>query len=113
MLRLLKGKGFELLEVTTDVLKTTELMVEEPINDGHVLLLWQKFTTAEDTWQVIYNNLVFHGLQIRPLSKFEFLNNPIVKYWLVRHPEWGQEPPRQNGKEKEQKKGEILRSLTH
>lgn len=76
--RILKKHGFELLKMVPGLL----------VNTYHPIITIQRLSTAETSYQFIYNNLIYHNFDVRPLKNFEFLTFPIEESFLIRHKNW-------------------------
>jgi hypothetical protein len=88
VLRILRDEFFEIQEITNEGVKKNKTDIDMPISSYHPILTVQKMTKSETSFQFIYNNLVYHNFETRPLKPMEFLNNPIVKAYLIIKDEW-------------------------
>jgi hypothetical protein len=88
VLKYLRINYFEIEELNNDNLKSDRKDVEMPINEHHPLLLVQKMTRAETSYQFIYNNLIYHNFETRPLKPLEFVNNAIDRVFLINKRSW-------------------------
>jgi len=84
MLRFLRARKFRVLRLTPDKL----VRAEDRVRPDHVLLISQLFQPGEGTWGVVFGHLFYHNFIAYSLSKFAFLNKPILSAYLVIHPRW-------------------------
>lgn len=60
----------------------------DSIDEKHVMLTSQLIDKKLASWQVIFDNYVFHNFGISGLKSREFINNPIMTAYIVFHHHW-------------------------
>lgn len=83
----LKNRGYEVIPITVCSV-TGSSIITCPITRLHVLLIGQYMTKGEGSWQVVYNNKVYHNFGCDDLNGLEFVNSPIMTAYTIFHPKW-------------------------
>lgn len=76
--------GYKVLKLKDNIVKKSSLFVELNIKEYHLLLTHQIMTKNESSWQLIWNNYIFHNSEIRPLNGLEFVNNRLINAWILK-----------------------------
>lgn len=85
----LKKMGYEIIPINLDTIQAAKpYKYRENINHQHVLLMSTHSSEQEGTWQVVYNNRVYHGTEVDFFSGYEILVNPVWTLYLIWHPKW-------------------------
>lgn len=79
--------GYDVLKLNDSITKISELVVDFNIKEYHILLTNQRMTKNETSWQLIWNNYIFHNMEIRPLKPLEFINNRLINVWVLKKKE--------------------------
>jgi hypothetical protein len=80
----IRRAGYKTLELTVERTKQSYKVIDLPIKEYHILLTLQYMTKGETSWQLIWGNYIFHNFEIRPLKPLEFINNPLIKSWIIK-----------------------------
>lgn len=89
MRRYLKKRGYQTIPVNLEAIQASKpYKYRENLNHQHVLLMSTHSSEREGTWQVVYNNRVYHGSEVEFFSGYEVLVNPVWTLYLVWHPKW-------------------------
>jgi hypothetical protein len=87
--RYLKKRGYETIPFNLeDIHASKPYEYRNNVNHQHVLLMSTHASDEEGTWQVVYNNRVYHGAEVEFFSGYEVLINPVWTMYLVWHPKW-------------------------
>lgn len=88
LILLLREFGHTALPINLRDVCPKKKLIEERINDKHVILAAQWVAKDELSWFVIWDNLEFHTHCLRPVNSRSFINNPIDQMILVHHRSW-------------------------
>jgi hypothetical protein len=91
MLKYLKDNGYEVLPVTLGNMvegHSVNDFSKPRITERNVVLIDQKCFREENSWCVLYGNMIAHSADVSALPPLEFLNWPIEAAYVVFHPKW-------------------------
>lgn len=93
MMGYLKKHGYEVIPVTIGNMveaHSVESFSSKPrLNERNVLLIDQKCFEEENSWCVLYGNMIGHSGEVDALNPLEFINFPIEAAYLIYHKNWG------------------------
>lgn len=84
MCRFLRERGFEIERLTRCNVTNADSLTA-PLGKEHVLLLCIKMIKGEASWAVVYNNLIYHNLEVSPFKSYTLLNMPIMDAFIITH----------------------------
>lgn len=93
MAKALNAFGFVVCDITIRDLCPAPRYIEENITVDHVLLTANWVAKNETSWFVFWGNYEFHNTEIRPIGRRLFINNPLYRLFVVKHPNWDMIPP--------------------
>lgn len=85
----LKKRGYQTIPISLSQIQTSKpYQYRKNLNHQHVILMSAHSSEREGTWQVIYNNKVYHGTEVEFFTGYEVLINPVWTMYVVWHPKW-------------------------
>jgi hypothetical protein len=104
MVNFLRRRGFSVAELTLCNVSAGSGKVSK----DHVVLLSQLIMRNEGTWGAIYRNSFYHNFELYDLDRLTFLNKPILSAYLVVHPAWRENLPKEEDLKRPQKSKKPL-----
>ncbi len=85
----LRSKGYEIHPVTLGNTVDGYNSLDKPLlHIDHVILLDQRCINGENSWAVLYNNILAHSGEIAPYNPMDLLNYPIQAAYVIWHKRW-------------------------
>lgn len=90
VVQVLTDLGYEVTEITRDLLFEVSNHVGELIGPAHVILIGAAVTRNVHSWFVMWNETLYHNFSTRSpeLNPRTWINFPIAKQYLIFHPSW-------------------------
>jgi hypothetical protein len=80
--------GIDMMPLSMRDLCPRKRLIENRITKKHVVLAALHVAKEEQTWCIIYQDKLWHNIDVQPLNSLEFLNNPIAEAYLLYTPNW-------------------------
>jgi hypothetical protein len=92
MFKYLNNLGYKVIPITinnvVESYSINTLSKRPNLNVRNVILLDQKCFREENTWSVMYGNMIAHSGEIEVVHPLEFINCPIEAAYLIWHNKW-------------------------
>lgn len=91
MFKYLKQHGYEIHPITIGNMVEAHSVndfTKSKITENHVILIDQKAYKEENTWAVLYGNMMGHSGETEALKPLEFFNYPMEAAYVIWHNKW-------------------------